>query len=121
MEAFRLGGFGMWLTLICGVPLVITSLRYAVTPQKRFVPLMVSLAILTLASGGFGFTTGLITSLGILQSVAPDQRYITLIGLGESLYNIAFALLLVLAAALATSIGAWRLAQDGRETAAASR
>jgi hypothetical protein len=109
--AFRLGGFGMYLTLLCGVPLVVASLRYAVNPEKRWVPLMLSLGVLTLAAGGVGFTTGLIVSLGVLERVPADERYITLIGLGESLYNVAFALMLVGMAAVATSIGTWRLSR----------
>jgi ABC-type Fe3+ transport system permease subunit len=120
LESFRLGGWGMWLTLICGVPLIYTSVRYARRPERRWVPLILSLGILTLCSGGLGFTSGLITSLSVLQRVPADERYITLIGLGESLHNVAFALLLVVPAAIAASIGTWKLSQSTDRLASAT-
>jgi len=43
--------------------------------------------------------------------VAPSERYVARIGIGESLANVAFALVFVVLAALAASVGAWRIAR----------
>jgi hypothetical protein len=111
MEAMRLGGIGMWLTLVCGFALVGAGLRYAVSPEKRYVPLLVGLGVMTLASGAMGFTTGLIASCAAIGQVAENERFVTIIGLGESLYNVAFALLFVFVAAAAASVGAIRVSR----------
>ncbi|AKF10118.1 hypothetical protein [Sandaracinus amylolyticus] len=106
LEAFRLGGWGMFPTLVFGLLAVAASLRYAVRPDTRFVPLLVSSSLLTLAAGSLGFVTGLIASSNYIAS-APDHR-VWLIGLGESLNNVALALILVGAGLVATTIGALR-------------
>src|SRR5690348_5351015 len=61
-EAFHMGGWGMYPTLVFGILLVAASVRYAISPERRFVPLQVSLGILTLVGGGLGFITGTIKS-----------------------------------------------------------
>jgi len=111
VEAFHQGGWGMIPTAFFGVLLVLASVRYAVSPERRFVPLQVSLGIMTLASGGLGFVTGLIKSVSTLETAKPDMRWIWVLGMGESLNNIALALGLITLGAVAASIGAWRISQ----------
>ena len=72
-EAFQMGGWGMYPTLIAGLVLVLTSVRYAVDPQARWVPLMLSLGSLTLVAGGLGFVTGVIRTTMALAEV-PGSR-----------------------------------------------
>jgi hypothetical protein len=112
IEAFRMGGWGMWLVLASGSALVVASLRWAAAPDRRGLPLLFGLGVVTLASGALGFTTGLIASCFAIDRVAADQRHIVVLGLGESLTNVAFALAFVLVAAVAASLGGWRLARD---------
>lgn len=111
LEAFKNGGWGMIPTALFGVLLVVAALRYAASPEKRFVPLQVSLGLLTLAAGGLGFTTGLIKSLTYMAQMPDDKRWIWLVGMGESLNNLALAFGLVVIAALAASVGTMRAAQ----------
>ena len=108
-EIFHEGGFGMYPTSIFGVMLIAASICYAMSPERRFVPLQVALGMVTLASGGLGFVTGLIKSTMAPGAVGPDQRWVR--GLGESLDNLALALALVVVGALAASVGALRLAR----------
>ena len=113
-ESFRDGGWGMFPVLIFGLVLLATSIRYAVKPERRTVPLLYGLGILTLASGCLGFVTGLITVAHAIANVPEFTAHIGLIsivGLGESLNNIAFALIFVTLAALAGCLGALQIAR----------
>jgi hypothetical protein len=118
LEAFIEGGFGMYPTLIAGLALLVTSVRYASRPESRYVPLMITLGLFTLFAGSLGFITGIINLLrayaGPLADQGPSVLYL---GFQESLNNIALALLLTTASTLAASIGAWRLAQQARAAA----
>ncbi|MEO7110664.1 MAG: hypothetical protein ABI183_09520 [Polyangiaceae bacterium] len=117
-EHFRDGGIGMFPILIFGVVLLAVAIRYAVKPQKKLVPLLYGLGILTMASGGLGFVTGLITTAGAIGS-NPDftshAGLITIIGFGESLNNVAFSLIFVTLAALAACLGAMQIARTPLE------
>lgn len=122
-EAFHMGGWGMYPTLVFGVLMVGAALWYAARPQRRLAPLLVSCGLMTLVSGCLGFFTGVIRSLTALSQVPPGGRYISLIGIAESLTNIVLALVLIMLAMLAVSVGAWRVARllrSGEEARAAA-
>jgi hypothetical protein len=108
------GGYGMYPTLIFGVVLLAVAGRYAARPEKRYVPLLVALNVLTLAAGALGFVTGVITTTGAATEIASTGQVslIALVGLGESLNNVAFALLFVVSGAIAATLGAWRVARE---------
>jgi hypothetical protein len=108
---FRDGGFPMWITMTFGLLAIGASARYALQPLRRYVPLAISLGSMTLVSGAFGLVTGLIKSLRALPQVGPERRWIWMVGLGESLQNVAFALALVAVATLAITVGTWRLSR----------
>jgi len=110
---FQLGGIAMWPTSVLGILTIVVAFRYAVERERRTVPLVVGLGASTLMSGGLGFVTGLIKSLQAIPKVGPDERWIWLVGLGESLVNVALALALVGLATLTMAAGAWRHARQG--------
>jgi hypothetical protein len=105
------GGYPMLVTLVFGVFSIGAAARYAVRPERRYVPLVVALGSMTFLCGLFGFTTGVIKSLAGLDLVPADRRWIWMLGLGESLVNVAFAFGLVAVATLAMVIGAWKVAR----------
>ena len=109
LDHFRDGGWGMFPTLGFGLLLLAIAIRYAVRPEHRLVPLLMSTCILTLASGALGFVSGVITTCRAIEQV-DRVGTITVLGVGESLNNVAFALIFTVAAAMATSYGAWKLA-----------
>lgn len=110
-EIFCIGGVGMYPTALFGLLMIGAAVRYAFKPESRFIPLQITLAILTLFSGAFGFVTGLITSFSAMSGVPADaNKWIPLIGAAESMYNLALALALVIFASIAASVGAARLA-----------
>jgi hypothetical protein len=113
MQWFSLGGFPMWVTLVFGALSIGAAARYAVRPERRIVPLVVSLGSMTFLSGSLGFVTGVIKSFGSLDMVPPDRRWIWMLGVSESLVNVAFALGLVAFATLAMVVGAWKLSRGG--------
>lgn len=117
-EAFIAGGFGMYPTLLAGLALLGTCLRYASRPEQRFVPLMLTLGLFTLLAGGLGFITGLISLLRAYTGpLAGEGPSILFIGVQEALHNVALALLMTMVSALAASVGAFRLARQVREAA----
>lgn len=112
LHHFRDGGFGMFPTLLFGLLLVAVGARYAMKPERRLVPLLVALNVLTLAAGALGFVSGIITTARYLGDVPnADRSYVAIEGLGESLNNVAMALVFVVLAALAATLGAWRIAR----------
>lgn len=112
VEQFKMGGWGMFPTLIFGLIFAAISIRYAVSPKKAQLPLVISLGVLTLSSGLLGFVTGLITTAAYYADMSnPDPR-IPWVGFGESLNNVAFALVFTTFAAIAVTIGAHRLSKQ---------
>lgn len=111
-EMFQMGGFGMYPTSLFGLLLVGVSIRYAMKPESRFIPLQVTLGLLTLFAGCLGCVTGFITTFSHLMEIkgGDDAKWIPLMGVGESLANVALALALVVMAVIAASVGAARIA-----------
>jgi hypothetical protein len=117
-EAFIAGGWGMYPTLLAGLALLGTSLRYATRPDSRYVPLLLTLGLFTLLAGSLGFVTGVMNLLrayaGPLADQGPSVLYL---GLQESLHNVALALLMTTVSTIAASIGAWRLTRQAQAAA----
>lgn len=120
-EMFYIGGFGMYPTALFGLLLIGVSIRYAIKPEARFVPLQITLGLLTFFAGCLGFVTGLITSFTHLPELPPgdNAKWIPYVGAGESLANVALALALVIMAVIAASIGAARIAAGTQREAPA--
>ena len=110
-DAFQMGGWAMFPTLIFGVLTLAAAVRFAWSPDRRWVPLQLSLGALTLAGGGLGFVTGVMKSMLAMDRVQPEQRWIWMLGVGESLHGMALALLLVTLGAIAASVGAYRISR----------
>jgi hypothetical protein len=110
---FRDGGWGMYPTSIFGVIFLAASLLYAWKPEKRFVPLLLSLGVVTFASGLLGLAVGTITTFRYVAGTPPpEQHTLTLIGLAESSNNIVLALVVIVISGLLASVGGVRIARD---------
>ena len=111
LEYFRDGGWGMYPTLVFGLVLLAAALKYALRPERRLVPLLVALNLLTLSAGALGFVSGVITTARYLEGVGETRSaLVAFLGIGESLNNVAFALVFVTAGAIAVTLGAWKIA-----------
>jgi len=107
LEAFHHGGWGMYPTTLMGLVLLLASVQYARQPERRRLPVVISLGVLTLLAGTLGFVTGVIKTL-IHAVDEPDLANTIAGGVGESLNNIGLALSLLIVATIAVSIGAFR-------------
>jgi hypothetical protein len=110
-EAFRIGGWGMWPTLFFGLVMIAVALVYAVRADRNLSGLVRITVWMTLVAGCLGFLTGLIRSCLAISEVPADDRYIVVIGFGESLSNVVLALVLIMPALIITSVGIWRVAR----------
>jgi hypothetical protein len=111
LELFRDGGWGMYPTLACGLVLVLAALKYALRPERRLVPLLVALNVLTLSAGALGFVSGVITTARYLGGVDETRSaLVAFLGIGESLNNVGMALMFVTGGAIAVTLGAWKIA-----------
>jgi hypothetical protein len=110
-EAFRNGGYGMFPTLAFGLLLLAVAVRYAIEPARKYVPLLLSLGVVTVASGALGFVSGFIKSVGAITLSNDHSPILSLLGAGEAANCIGLALTLVTLAALSTSAGAFRLSR----------
>ena len=109
LEAFHDGGFGMFPTLVFGIALCAVAARYAATPEKRFVPLLLALGTCTLSSGALGFASGFIVSTRAVAREGLARPGIALLGAGEALNCVALSLVLITLAGLVTVVGAARV------------
>jgi hypothetical protein len=110
----------MYPTLIFGVLMLAANIRYAIKPERRLVPLQISLGLMTLFGGMLGFTMGTIRSFMAMGEVGADKKWIWLLGVGESLNNVALALVMLVLGCIAASIGAVRIARAPEPTPAPS-
>ena len=108
-EAFRLGGFGMYPTLVAGLVLVAAAIQHARAPDARGARLVRSLSVVVALTGTLGTVTGVIRSLLAAGSADPRDLPVYVVqGVGESLHCIALALMLLVAGWIAASVGASR-------------
>lgn len=110
-EKFHEGGWPMFPVLVLGLLMIVAAGRYAVRPDARNLLIARLMGQVTLVFGFLGSVLGMIHCLGAMSEV-PNELVvkITLLGLGESINNIALALLLTVVAGLVTAAGALRAA-----------
>jgi hypothetical protein len=109
LNMIHAAGPGVFPTMLFGAILIAVSVRYAIRPDKRLVPLLLSLNVVTVLAGGCAFVTGVITTL----SAHAESAVVVGVGVGESLCNVAVALSLMIFGGLAVTVGAARVARQG--------
>jgi hypothetical protein len=110
VDCFRAGGWPMYPILVLGVALFVASARYAKQPSAGRLRFTKDLRYSTLIIGILGTTLGLIHTLMGLSALPPDANYVNyaLLGTGESLNCIGFALHWLGWSALITMVGGVR-------------
>jgi hypothetical protein len=105
---FTAGGLGMYPISVDGFLLLASALLLALRPERRFVPLVVSLALLTLGAGVLGTLVGIVSTLHYVATTPTGQVQTLIMGAAEASHCLVLALLVVLAALALTAIAAWR-------------
>jgi hypothetical protein len=114
MEAFRLGGWGMYPTLISGIFLFVTAVRYARSSDGAALPVIKHLSILTALVGSLGFISGVIKTFTSCGGASPSEiAGFVVAGTGESLCNVGLAMIALVMARIATSVGSYRARKPG--------
>ena len=110
MDAIHEAGWVVFPVLAVGVVALIVGGWHALHPERRLAPLAVGLIAATVALGVLGTILGLQHSAMGIADAPPDKRWIFLIGLKESLFNLDFALALAVPAMLLAAVGSFRRA-----------
>lgn len=110
LDFMRLGGFTMFPILALGVMTIAASARYAARPEPALRRLPRALGRLTLLLGLMGTTLGCVVTLVSMGNVPPEERFIAMVGVGESLTNLSLALGLVVVASAIRVVGTVRRA-----------
>ena len=115
-EAFRLGGWGMYPTLFVGCILLVAAGRFAMSPRRGRLAPIVGLGVLTTFVSSLGFVMGVIRTFIASGEMtdAAERGGVVVMGVGESLHNIAFGLVLLVLATTATVVGLARRPAAGR-------
>jgi hypothetical protein len=110
-EAFRLGGWGMYPTTIVGLVVMFTALMYARDPDRRRYAVVKTLSILVLLTSVLGFIVGTMRSfLGTADVPSAEAPHYALVGVGESLHNVALGLCILVVTWIMVAVGAARTA-----------
>ncbi|HEX4449597.1 MAG TPA: hypothetical protein VH143_01950 [Kofleriaceae bacterium] len=104
--AFHMGGWGMYPTLISGLVLLGGAFAFAIAPDARRRAVVRALATLTMLVATLGFVSGVIKSC---TACDYEPSYVVH-GVGESLANIGFGLVLLVIAGIGVAIGTARRA-----------
>jgi hypothetical protein len=105
---FTAGGLGMYPISVDGFLLLASALLLALRPERRFVPLVVSLALLTLGAGVLGTLVGIVSTLHYVATTPTGQVQTLIMGAAEASHCLVLALLVIMAALALTAIAAWR-------------
>ena len=108
LNAIREGGWPMYVVLVVGVASLTAAWRYSRDGRKDLLGVVIGLMAAALLAGVFGTAAGVMVSIDHIGEVAPDQRWIVLIGFKESLNNLAMATVFGFADALLLARGQWR-------------
>lgn len=112
MNAFYLGGWGMYPTLLFGILALGTGVWHAVSPERRRLLLLGILSLLTLFAGTLGTVVGIMNSL---RYAAGQENQVSLMAQGtfESLNCVALGLILIILSGLVGAVGVFRGSSGG--------
>ena len=117
LHFIREGGWPIFIVLLSGAASLGTALRYSRDGQKNLLGVAIALAAATLVAGLFGSVAGIMKSAEYIGDLPPDQKWIVVLGVKESLNNAALALTFCFADALLITRGLWRRANFTGQTA----
>lgn len=106
---FNDGGWGMYPTTIFGFVLIASAVLYLLRPERRWMPLVATLGVVTFAAGLLGTSVGFVTTFRAIHQVPPAEQFaIATLGCAESLNNLVLGLIIVVLAGLIVALAALR-------------
>ena len=112
IDALHEAGWPVYPILFFGFTSLLFAWRYARKPRREVLGIVIALGVACLIMGCLGTVAGVMLSISGVEKVPPQDRWIFLIGLRESLNCVGFALFLALADAVLICAG---LLRRGRE------
>ncbi len=113
MNYMNQGGPLIWLVLVLGILGLVAAVRYVLQQNRRDQSLAVGASIASATVAALATVTGFQLSVGGLEQVAADDRWIYLWGLKESLNNVVLALVFGVLVALLLTVGSYRRTSPG--------
>lgn len=107
LEAFRLGGWGMWFILVFGLLGLTAGARFAWRGDGALAAFSRWMLFTTVSSSLTGFLTGMIKVCHyVVYLAAPAERWVILVeGTGEALHCLSFGALLSTLMCLLIGVG----------------
>jgi hypothetical protein len=103
---FHLGGWGMYPTSFFGLLTIAAAGVFTARGELNRLVMIRALSRVTLLAGALGFVMGCIKSYTACGNVDPRELpTVVVVGTGESLANVALALVAVVIASTLTAIG----------------
>jgi hypothetical protein len=91
---FVSGGYGMFPTALSGFLLLTVALLLALRPERRYVPLVLVLGLMTLGSGVLATLVGIVRTFHFIANTSPVQPLqIAVMGIAEASHCLILALL----------------------------
>lgn len=118
IEAWKIGGWGMFPTMAFGLLAIAAAIAYALKPDRARLVRVCVLAANTMVAGLLATVTGIMKMLSIAAGW-PNQSEI-LACTSESLMCVSLGLSLIMLVGIVTGIGASRSVSRGQGAAAAS-
>jgi len=108
-DFYENGGWGMYPPTLFGLLLLAVAILYLLRPERRWLPLLGCLGVITFSSGLLGTAVGMVNSFRYISQVPkPDQLQIALLGWAESLNNLILCLIIVVLAGLISAVASLR-------------
>ncbi len=102
-------GWPAYPILALGGVALVQAIRHALWPQRSLVSIVVGLSIAAVLMGLFGTSLGVQHTIEGVGKMPPEERWIFLIGLRESLQCFALSMALVIPAVLLATVGCHKL------------
>ena len=100
-----------WPVLIAGLVAGAAAVQYARVQRRTWVPIAVGATVAAVLFSLLGALFGFQRAIAPLGQLDPDQRWIFLLGLGESLNAVGLALVVALVVCVALALGGYRAAK----------
>ena len=113
LDALHEAGWPIYPVLFFGFTSLLFAFRYARTPKREVLAVVVAFGLGCVIMGCLGTVLGVIHTVSNVEKMPPADRWIFIVGLRESLNNMGAALFIAVFDVVLVCVG---LVRRGRET-----